>query len=44
MAQIVPAELTDPGALEKFPPRGPKSGGHIEDARPSCRLPLSRRV
>jgi hypothetical protein len=32
MAQIVPAEIADPGSLENLFLRGPKSGSDIKDA------------
>jgi hypothetical protein len=35
MAQIVPPEVADPGAREQLSPPGPKSGGHLKDARSS---------
>src|SRR2546430_13810234 len=33
MAQVVPAEVGDPGSLEDFFPRRLKSGGDIKDTR-----------
>src|SRR5712671_5165500 len=38
MAQVVPAEVGDPGSLEDFFPRRSKSGGDIKDTRSNSGL------